>query len=87
MLGRRHKESLCWPWGTERLRYNCVAQPCITQPFVKIDILGHNVEVVRNHETEEGGSVKLREGLKAYGLVKGYFGTDTRPIESRFPAQ
>lgn len=43
------------------------------------------MEVVRNHETEEGGSVKLRGGLKA--SVKGYFGTDTGPIESRFPAQ
>lgn len=70
------------------LRYNCVAQPCITQPFVKIGILGHNVEVARNHQTEESGSVELRDGLKAYSFSERIFWHfDTRTIESRFPAR
>lgn len=48
------------------LWYSCVDQPCIAQLFVKTHILGHNVEVARNHQREEGSPVKLRDGLQAH---------------------
>lgn len=35
--------------------------------------LGHNVEVVRNHQTEESVSVELRDGWKAHSFSERVF--------------
>lgn len=51
-------------------------------------VLGHNMEVARNHQTEESGSVELRNSLKPYSFSERIFWHfDTRTIESHFPAR
>jgi len=66
---------------------SCVAQPRVTRLFVTTDISRHNAEVVRNHQTEESGSVELRNAVKAYSFSERIFWHfDTRTIESHFPA-